>query len=180
MKLSFNFLNRWETAIFKNPSNSYKPISAFVAKTVLYMAAALVLSVFVLRMFGTDIKFVETIAGVAIGGVFLYVGYKTYLLIKDFPTTGLKIGFAAYVLFLFLACTAIFLTLVSYVFMLVLAILLGLFIFKYVIGGGSKGKKRIRVHYADGTSEEMEEVGRGPCGDTDYKSPTSGRTHREP
>ncbi len=181
MKLSLKFLNRWENSIFKTYSESHQPISSFVATTVMYASGASVVSLFIMQMCNTQKSTQDTVVGSIIGIVFLITAYKVYRVIKNFRTIGSKIGFTAYILLLFGISTCIFVTLASIALMIVLALLAIWLVFSLIgsdsSSGGSGKKKKINVRYSDGTSEDMEEDGRGILGETYYKNKNSGNTY---
>lgn len=177
MKLSLNFLNRWENALFKKYNEEHDPVSAYIAKSILYVALATVVIAFIMQMFAASTENQELFLSVIIFGVLAWSMYKAYPRISSFSTVGVKIGYTIYILILFNVCAALFISLASLALMLVLGILVIWFVLKLVGDGSSKGKKKIRVHYNDGSSEEMEEDGRGILGERYFKNKESGNTY---
>ena len=184
MKLSLNFLNRWECAIFKKYNANHSPISSFAAIIILCAAFAIVISLFLMKMFNAQKSTIDTVDMIIVACAFIPIAYKIYQSIKPFSSIGAKIGFTAYILAFFVLCSFLSIMLAQIVLFIVLACLV-LWIALLAIGGGEGSgpdgkKKKITVYHNDGSSEEMEETGRGVCGETYYENYQSGRTHVEP
>jgi peptidoglycan/LPS O-acetylase OafA/YrhL len=178
MKLSFNFLNRWESALFGKYGESHVPVSKTIA---LYAFATAVVSVgviFIMQMI--DIS--DTIIGVAFGiigiAALVLAGMKVYRPLQQLSSIGVKIGYAAYMLALFGIIFLVSFYLVMWVLIIALCLVAAYFILVYGVGNGpSKGKKKGRMYYRDGSSEEAEETGRGVLGETYYQGKDSGNTY---
>lgn len=107
----------------------------------------------------------------------LFCGYIFNRSAKMLPTTASKVYLGLYALALFGLCSLLFIWIMVWVVIIAIA----LFVFWIIIKGTSSNsgnKKQIRVHYQDGSSEEMEEDGKGIFGEVHYKG-ESGRTHVE-
>ncbi len=179
MKVSLHFLDRWENSIFKKYNENHIPISSFVATCVLCAAIVTVVTLFIMQMCGAQESTQETVILCVNGCAFLLTAYKLYQSVKNFPEVGTKVGYIAYILFFYAISTTIFMALATIAMMLVLIVLVLWIILMFIGGGSDDKKKKIKVHYNDGTSEEMEENGRGVCGETYYKNKDSGNTYKD-
>lgn len=179
MKISLNFLDRWEYAIFGKYNNAHVPVSKTTAKYSLGAAVVAILVVFVMQIFNVGEEYAGAILGVIGGLGLLLVGRKAYKQLALLASTGSKIGYAAYVLAVFAITLFVSFYLVLWTLIIALVLVVAYFILVYGFGdGNSSGKKRFRKHYSDGTSEDFEEDGRGILGETYYKG-NRGGTHTE-
>ncbi|MDR1055827.1 MAG: hypothetical protein LBL90_08415 [Prevotellaceae bacterium] len=175
MKLSLNFLDRWESAIFNKYSNgNYVPVSTFTSKLILWAACILAVTVVILNFTSYDQSASEIAAGVIFGVAFLISAWKTSKNIPAFTAVGTKIGYASYILALFAVSSAIFITLAFVAIFIIMAVLALWVVWFFINDGSSKGNK-VRIHYSDGTSEDADITGRGPTGETFVKGRESGR-----
>lgn len=177
-KISLNFMNRLELAIFRNRPEGYAPISSTIALSTLVAALLSIVIIFFLQMFNADKSTGEITLGIIFGIALLFSAYTFNKSAKTLPTTASKVYLALYSLVLFGLCSLLFIWLMVWAVVIAIALLVFWFIIKGT-SGSSKGKKKIRVHYNDGTSEEMTESGRGTLGETYYKGEQGG-THVEP
>lgn len=178
-KVSLKFLNRLEQAIFRNFPENYQPVSSIVAMSALIAAFASIIVIFVLQMVNASEESATIVLSAAFGLAFLYSAYKTFKAMNCLSSVGAKISLAAYVFTLFAVCAFLFIWLAVWAVMIALVLLVGWIILKAAFGSSSSGKKRIKVRYGDGTTEEMEEDGKGICGETYYKGENGG-TYMEP
>lgn len=183
MKVSLNFLDRWEHSIFRRYNGEHIPFSSLMFKIVLGMTFIVACAIVIPQVFGVDKKIPDIIAYIVFGSCFLYVCYKIYLGIRPLPEILPKIGYGAYILGFFLLTSYVFFIISAFL-VLILLVLLGIFlvlmILSFAAGGSSsssRGKKSVTVHYNDGTSDKMDEEGRGICGETYYRSKDTGNTY---
>jgi len=136
MKLSFNFLERWENAIFeKYQQKEVAPVSAYMAGVILVAAAIMIVAFFVISVFYKGSEREVIIAAAVIFGIaLLLVAGKASRNIMSLHSIGSKVGYAAYILVLFLFCSFLF----TYLSMIFLALYIFWQFFKAVLGGGSK------------------------------------------
>lgn len=175
MKLSLNFLDRWESGVFNKYSNgSYIPVSTFIGKVILWAACILAVTVVILNFTSYDQSGMEIAAGVIFGGAFLIAIWKVFKNIPVFVSVGTKIGYAAYIFMLFTISSAIFITLAFVAIFLIMAALALWIAWFFISGGSSKGKK-VRINYSDGSSEDGDITGKGITGETFVKGRESGR-----
>ena len=178
MKISFNFLDRWEYAIFKQYNEAHAPVSKSAAGYAFYAAAAAIIIVFALQIFSVE-EYSAIILGIIGVITLLLVVRKTYKQLTLLSSTGSKIGYGVYILTLFLITLFVSFYLVMWALIIAICLFIAYFILVYGIGdGNSSGKKRFRKHYSDGSSEEFEEDGRGILGETHFKG-DRGNTHIE-
>jgi hypothetical protein len=179
MKLSINFLNRWEYAALKKYNAEHTP----VAKTVVsYAAATAVVSVivmFVVNLFTDKSEVFTVLLGVfAVSGL-VASGLKTLSSLKLLSSVVVKIVYAAVMLALYAA--VFWLAMILAVWTLIIAICLVIFYFILVYGyGNGRSGGKATMHYSDGSSEEAEMTGKGVLGETYYKGKDSGNTFIDP
>ena len=171
-KMSLNFLNRFERMIFKNKTERYPAVSSSIAMSCLIAATASILIIFGLQMANADKSLGEITFCVMFGIALLYAGYVVYKSLKLITSITEKIWLSIYSIILFSICSIAFIYLVMWV----LIITLALFIFWVIlkVASPSSGGKKIRVHYNDGTTEDMEETGKGILGETYYSGDKGG------
>ncbi|MDR1882102.1 MAG: hypothetical protein LBR26_04890 [Prevotella sp.] len=174
MKLSLTFLDRWESAIFNRYSNgNYTSASTFTGKLILWAACILAVTVVILNFTSYDRSASEIAVGVIFGGAFIIAAWKASKNIPAFTAVGTKIGYAAYILALFVIGSAIFIILAFVAIFIIIAVLALWVAWFFISDSSSKGKARI--HYSDGSSEDADITGRGPTGETFVKGRDSGR-----
>lgn len=106
MKVSFKFLNHWEYSIFENYlQKDFKPVSAFMAGTVLITAFVAMITFLIIP---NDNRSLITAAAIIFGIALLIVASKAFRNFYAFPSIGTKIGYAAYILALFVFCACLF------------------------------------------------------------------------
>ncbi len=180
MKLSLNFLDRWENGIFKKYDENHEPVSSFVATTVLCSSFATVLTIFIMKLFGSEEATRNVVSEIIIGCSFLLTVWKSYWPVVSFPTIGAKVGFGAYILLIFGISTGLFVTLASIVLIVFLGFL-ALWLVSLLLGGSdSSSGKKYTARYSDGSSEELDEDGSGPTGEKFYKGKDTGNQFVEP
>jgi len=136
MKVSFKFLNRWEQAIFDDfHETEFSPVGAFMAKSVLVASFVTLFIFFVLSAFfnGSE-KDMIVAASIIFGIAFLVVTGKAFRNFRALPSIGMKAGYTAYFLVLFVICLCL-LTYLAYAFLMIY--LFWIFI-KAMLGGSSK------------------------------------------
>lgn len=168
-KILFHFLNRLELKFFGNYDGNYAPVSGAVALSALAAAVVSMVVIFILQMVNADPETGKIVLGCAYGAAFLFSAWRTYKVMCGLPSTGMKAGLAAYVLFLFCVCALLFLYLVMWAIIIAVA----LFILWLILKGSGQGSGR--VTYSDGSSESIRSTGKGITGETYYES-ESGRT----
>lgn len=173
-KISLNFLNRLELAIFRNMPEGYTPLSSRVALSTLAAAVVSLILIFIMQMFNVDKSAGEITLAVIFGVAFLYSGYVCYRTIDNVPSVGQKIALSVYALVLFAVCALAFIWLMVWVMIIAICIAAVWLVLK-VTSSDSKNKKRIRAHYSDGTTEEMTESSRGMLGETYYEGERGGK-----
>lgn len=176
-KKSLNFMNRLELAIFKNSPEGYVPISSTIMLSTIIAAIVSIVIIFFLQMFNADKSAGEITLVVAFSLAFLFCGYIFNKSARVLPSTPSKLYLAIYALLLFGLSSLLFIWIMVWVVIIAVA----LFVIWIIIKSSSSNsgnKKRIRVHYKDGSSEEMVENGKGVLGETFYKG-ESGHTHVE-
>lgn len=173
-KASLKFLNSLERKIFKSSPENYEPISSTVAMSALIAAFVSIIIIFILQMTNADKESATIVLSIAFGLAFLYSAYITYKSMECLSSTGHKVGLVAYALILFAVCSMLFIWLAVWAMIITLVLLVGWIILKVAFPTKSGGKKRIRVNYGDGTSEDMVEDGRGITGETYYKGEKGG------
>lgn len=176
-KLSLNFLNRLETKILQGVPEASAPVSSTIATATLVAATLSIVTIFILQMFNVDKSAANIVLGVTFGLAFLFSAYICYQATKPIPATGGKIALYAYALVLFGICSLFFIWLMVWVVIIIVGLLVLWMILKATTSS-SGNKKSIRVHYSDGTTEDMVEDGKGICGETYYKGDKGG-THVE-
>jgi len=173
MKLSFKFLNRWEDSIFDNSlDKEFTPVSSFIAGTVLVAAFVMLITFFVMAAFynkGND-TVVIVAAAIIFGIALLAVAGKAFRNFGVLPSLGTKVGYAAYLLLLFIVCACLFTWLAAgfimiYIFWVVI---------KAMLGGSNK--KKGKIYYNDGSYEEAS-VEKGVLGETYYTGKDSGNQY---
>lgn len=172
-KLSLNFLNGLEQAVFRSFPKEYRPLSSVVAMSALVAAFASIIVIFFLQMFNASPDWANIVLSIAFGLAFLYSARLTYKAVECLPTTGNKIALGAYVLVLFGACSLLFIWLAVWVMIIALVVLVCWIILK-VAFPDSGGGKRATAYHSDGTTEELTEDGKGICGETYYKGDRGG------
>lgn len=172
-KLSLNFLNRMELAIFKNAPEGYAPISSTIGLSTLAAAVLSIVIIFFLQMFNADKSTGEITLSIIFGIALLFCGYLFNKSAKALPDTASKVYLGLYALFLFGLCSLLFIWIMVWVVIIAVA----LFVFWIIVKGTSSNgnKKRIRVRYQDGTTEDMVSTGKGICGETYYEGEQGGK-----
>lgn len=171
-KLSLNFLNGLELAVFRTFPEEYRPVSSVVAMSALVAAFASIIVIFFLQMFNASPDWANIVLSVAFGAAFLYSARLTYKAVECLPSTGNKIALATYVLVLFGACSLLFIWLAVWAMVIALVVLVGWIILK--VAFPNSGGKRATAYHSDGTTEELTEDGKGICGETYYKGDRGG------
>jgi phosphatidylserine synthase len=124
MKLSLDFLDCWEYAIFnKYGKENYCPASTFTGKLIVWAAGILAITIVVLNFTSYDQSASNTAVGVIFGIAFLITAWNLVTNILELTTVGAKIGYAAYMLVLFALSSAIFIALAFFAMFIVIAVL---------------------------------------------------------
>ena len=106
MKISLNFLDRWELGIFRKYNENHQPISAFVGLTAIIGAVAFVVVFFILQ--AANAKSIEYVPPLITLVAFGITVWKTFRPLVALSTLGAKIGYGAYILLFFAVTTIIF------------------------------------------------------------------------
>jgi hypothetical protein len=172
----FNFLDRWEYAIFKKYNENHSPVSKFVATACFYGAILFAIAVVIIQFAVKSADKADLLSSsiyTTIGCLFAITALKLYRPLMALAGTKPRIFFAVYVLLLMAILASAFMMLAAtLVFVFIIVLVIG-FMLYLMYPPESNGKKTI--HYSDGTSEEAEKTGRGILGETYYKGKESGR-----
>ena len=172
MKVSFKFLNRWESFIFDNNSEKeFVPVSSFMAVTIIIAAFVMVITFFIITAFNNGSNADIIIAASIIFGIALLIIIgKAFRNFKVLTSIGMKVGYAAYILALSAICACFFTWLAGGFVMLL--------VFWAVLKSIFSDKKKGRIHYDNGTSEEAT-IEKGLMGETYYTGKDSGNEYKK-
>lgn len=158
MKLSLNFLDKMDYAIFKKLDENHQPASVFALKQAFWSFLSLMVVVFLVQMFVKNKDTEEAILGVLLCGVLVYLFYSLRKPILAFHCWWKGLLYSLYLLFMFY----VVFQLSMWVFFLMMAAAV-LFLIYWIF---LKPKSGIAtVTYKDGTSEKIKVHGMGALGD---------------
>ncbi len=159
--MELNFLNKLENKLFSDYTPNYQPVSGKLSVHALIGGFAISLSVFIMQMTSLNNKAIEAISLVLLLLLFAYIGKKCWPTIMNFPSTGCKIGFSAYMFFI----TLIAFYLAMWALIIALLLLIVYVGAKFIYGNNDPKKPRWKVRYEDGREVDAVETGRGICGE---------------
>ena len=116
-----------------------------------------------------EMKTIETVFAILALLFYAFMIKKMIPFVKGVEGTWKKVGYVAMALFLSQIAFGIGISLA----MLAIFLIIGYFLLKFLFGaslGLDKPKQKATIEYSDGTSEEVEESGRGICGERYYNT----------
>lgn len=164
--MQLNFLNKLETAIFKNFNPNHESKTGSTLCTAFIASVVFCLIIFVCQMCNVSETILNIIAGVGLAAIYGYVLYVSLDNIKAFDGVGGKIVFILYLIVL----TGLTFYISMWATLIVLAGLVLLGIFKVFFAP----KKQGVIRYSDGTEEEAD-VETGILGEKTFTGRDSGR-----
>lgn len=163
--MTLHFVDKFEARLFTPSKGTF--MGTF---TIYSLGAGLIIGLIgaFLQIF-MEMSTIEYIIA-AIGLLFYAYMIKCMIpFVKSVNGTGKKVGYVLMALIL----SQIAFGIGIYMAMLAIFLIIGYFILKYVFGaslGLNKPKQKATIEYSDGTSEEVEESGRGICGERYYNT----------
>lgn len=168
--MKIKFLNKIDSAIFKNFNSNHEAITGEAFVHALIGGAIIALVVFAMQMFNVSQKTMEVITGI---GILALLGWITKLslpTITAFPGWGARISYSIYTLVL----TGLAITIAIWMVMIVLVILFLYGIIK-IFFSSSSSKSSARFVYRDGTEVKAKKTGTGICGEEYYEGENGDR-----
>jgi hypothetical protein len=189
-----DFLNEWESSIFKKYNPNLRPVSKSVVSWLIGMATVFTIAAVVLLLEITSLTASPPVLMYILFGIGLITaGFIAFRQWRSFPGWGAKLGYAGYIIgatSVILLITAALphlliwlVILLMWLLFLAVAILIIWAVLKAMFSSESSGgsSRKVKIKNPDGTTfENATKDGRGVLGETYYKGDETGRQYIDP